>query len=319
MGGSGGGSTGSEGGSTAFSRAGTAAQTNAYSLPSALSSLLNSSMQMYGGTDDQAKTFLHKMVNQDSTLPGNTNLATVANGLNPLSTTYETDTQNQFDNRLQKMLAVSRTGMENANAPLNRGKEYREAEVISQGTRDRPEELRKQRFADFGMLQGANSTMLGQGNQAAEILQRLKMSNVAGAGAMGELLGSKASTTTENFSGQGNQSNTAYSMGGGMGFNLCCFIFLEALNGKLPWWVRACRDEFITPRRRLGYVWMSRWLVPLMQRNRLARWLTNTLMIQPLMKWGGWYKHVKGYESYAYLKPFVVVWFRVWDEIGKRV
>jgi hypothetical protein len=110
----------------------------------------------------------------------------------------------------------------------------------------------------------------------------------------------------------------------------CCFIFLEALNGILPWWVRACRDEFAeeSTARREGYIRMSEWLVPLMASpqplstwrgallKRIVRALVNTLMIKPLMKWGGWYKNVPGYKRYWYYKPVVMLWFKFWEVYG---
>lgn len=93
----------------------------------------------------------------------------------------------------------------------------------------------------------------------------------------------------------------------------CCFIFMEAYNGALPWWVRECRDEFAPENtsRRTGYINMSKWLVPLMQRNKAARMLVNVLMIKPLTLWGGWYKKVN--RTGFIFKPFVKMWFKIWE------
>lgn len=314
FGGGGGGSTQEQ--STDYRRSGGSSQSSSTSLPSNLSGYLSNSIQSYGGTDDKAKSYLHRLVGQDNTLPGYSNLMTAAT-LDPLSTGYETSTQATFDNRLQKSLAAARSGFENANAPLNRGKEFREAEVIGQASRDRNKEIRDQRLADFGILTGANQALNGQGLQAADILERGKTADTMSLHSLAELLGSKSQSTSENFSGLGSQQATGYSYGAGAGTNMCCFIFLEAYNGVLPFWVRECRDEFYTPRKRSGYVRMSSWLVPAMRRSRTVRILVNVLMVKPLTNWGGFYKKVSGYESYAYLRPVVSFWFRVWDIIGK--
>lgn len=114
--------------------------------------------------------------------------------------------------------------------------------------------------------------------------------------------------------------------GGGMGGIMsalgpmaCCFIFLESYNGTLPWWVRECRDEFApeSTSRRIGYIRMSKWLVPAMRVSKVARFLTNILMVNPLTKWGGFYKGVKGYENGWVYKPFVNAWFAMWYLLGK--
>ena len=101
--------------------------------------------------------------------------------------------------------------------------------------------------------------------------------------------------------------------------NPCCFIFLEAYLGRMPWWVRACRDRFITPERRRGYVWMSKWLVPLMQRFQSVREIVSSTMIQPLTADGGWYYSVPGYENGAQHLHTTQRWFRVWDFIGRTI
>lgn len=306
----------SSGGSTAFNRAGTSNQNAAYSLPTSLSSLISSQTANYGGSDDVGKSFLTKLVNNDSTLPGHDSLASAA-AIDPFSTEYETSTQALFDNRLQKALATSRTGTENALAPLNRGKSFREAEVIADMGRSRNDDITRQRTVDSGIMRESAGQVNNQGISAANILNQIKGVNAAGLVSLAELLGSKSNAVTEDFTGQGSQNATGYSYGGGGSLNAgCCFIFLEVYNGKLPWWVRECRDEFYTPRMRSGYVFMSRWLVPAMQRSRVVRGLVNALLVQPLTKWGGWYKGVGGYASFGYLRPVVRFWFNLWTLIG---
>jgi len=101
--------------------------------------------------------------------------------------------------------------------------------------------------------------------------------------------------------------------------NPCCFIFLEAYLGRMPWWVRACRDRFITPERRRGYIWMSKWLVPLMTRFQSVREIVSATMIQPLTAYGGWYYSVSGYEDGAKHLRTTQRWFRIWDFIGRHI
>lgn len=313
---SGGQSTGQQSESAAFSRAGSTTQQSQYSLGSALSSLLNNNIQDYGGPLDSAKPFLGRAVNMDTTLPGYSNLIDVANTSNPGTSGYEDKTAAGFDYRLGRALANSRTGMENATAPLNRGKEFRESDAIAQMMFGREDELRKAKQTDMGLLTGASGQLMGTGVQAAGVSQHSKQANAGGAAVLAELLGPKVNSAQESYTGQGNQGGTMYSFGQGYGAGAgasCCFIFLEAYNGMLPWWVRECRDEFVNPRRRSGYVRMSRWLVPAMKRSWVVRTLVNELMIRPLTLWGGFYKQVKGYESFWFLKPVVKFWFRVWD------
>lgn len=101
--------------------------------------------------------------------------------------------------------------------------------------------------------------------------------------------------------------------------SMCCFIFMEAYHGDMPWWVRECRDEFApeSTTRREGYIRMASWLVPAMRRSSLVRLLVWHLMISPLTKWGGWYKKVPGYEKCSVLRPIVSFWFSVWELMGE--
>jgi hypothetical protein len=102
---------------------------------------------------------------------------------------------------------------------------------------------------------------------------------------------------------------------------LCCFIFLEAYNGNMPWFVRECREEFAPENsyRRDGYISMASWLVPAMQKSRIIRHIVNLLMIKPLSYWGGYYKRVQGYKRGFLFKPFVKFWFWIWERIGETI
>jgi len=152
-----------------------------------------------------------------------------------------------------------------------------------------------------GLLQGGGlNADIGQKNRALNMQQ--KAYDDANDFSFGDLLGGA-------FGAAGQIGSAAASKGG------CCFIFMEAYNGNMPYWVRECRDEFAPENtaRRDGYINMAKWLVPLMQKSTVVRSLVNLLMIKPLTKWGGWYKKVKGYENGFIYKPFVKFWFKVWE------
>jgi len=129
-------------------------------------------------------------------------------------------------------------------------------------------------------------------------------------------LGSKMMGTESNdLYGRGSQTSSSF----GASMNLCCFIFMEAYNGELPKHVRECRDEFAPENsaRRIGYIRMSRWLVPAMRTSGGVRTLVNHLLIQPLTRWGAYYKGAlvgcpKWYDTLA--KWF---WFKTWELTGK--
>lgn len=106
-------------------------------------------------------------------------------------------------------------------------------------------------------------------------------------------------------------------VGNGIVGSTCCFIFMEAYNGLMPWWVRKCRDAYYTPTRRLGYVRTAKVLVPLMEKSKFIRQLVNDTMIAPLTSYGGHLFNVKGYEDGRKYKGYTNFWFKVWDLIGK--
>ncbi len=108
----------------------------------------------------------------------------------------------------------------------------------------------------------------------------------------------------------------SYSRAGGAGLG-CCFIFLESYNGKLPWFVRYCRDKFYTMQKRNGYVITSNYLVPLMRKYKLARWLVNSFMVKPLSTYGGYYCGIPGFKHGWVYKPVKEFWFALWNIIGK--
>jgi hypothetical protein len=117
--------------------------------------------------------------------------------------------------------------------------------------------------------------------------------------------------------------NSAYSSatlgGSNGGGGTCCFIFMEAYNGVLPWWVRKCRDLYYSeePQVAVGYKRMAKWLVPLMSKFEFIRSLVNETMIMPLTSYGGWMMKVEGYEDGQKYSGYKKFWFTVWKMLGQ--
>lgn len=96
----------------------------------------------------------------------------------------------------------------------------------------------------------------------------------------------------------------------------CCFIFLEIYNGKLPWYVRICRDYYYKQESAVatGYRRMAQWLVPLMQQYKPIAALVNFCMVKPISEYGGYIMQVnKTGWKYKFVKKF---WFNVWSTIS---
>lgn len=282
---SGGASAGS--GSTAFSRHGSASQETQTQLDSAFLALANAN------TPKQ---------NQD---PAGYNYQK-SQMVSP--TNYEANTQDLYENRLLRGLAMAKSGTAAVSAPINRGVAQNQSEVMEQFARERGKEVREQQVVDRQIGTGAATAF----NEGQNTQQRVSTDSLT---ALANLIYPKASVNNENFTGSGNQSSSAYSFG----TPSCCFIFLEAYKGTLPWWVRECRDDHAgeSTSRRRGYRNMSRWLVPAMRVSKLARAVVWWGMIKPLTLAGGWKKNVPGYKNYYYLAPVAYAWFFVWSMIGK--
>ena len=99
----------------------------------------------------------------------------------------------------------------------------------------------------------------------------------------------------------------------------CCFIFMEAYNGPLPWWIRKARDSQSTPETIAGYKWMARWLVPLMIRSTFIKSLVNELMIMPLSSHAGYLYSVEGYSHGKVYHRYRDFWLGLWKYIGRKL
>lgn len=134
---------------------------------------------------------------------------------------------------------------------------------------------------------------------------------------------------TSNIANMGMQysANQANSFGGILGSqtsaigNVCCFIFLESYHGELPWWIRKCRDRYYhaIPEVADGYRRMARWLVPMMRKSPIVRFLVWYFMVQPLTMYGQFVCRVSGYqEHYKRYKVYRKFWFTIWKILGRK-
>ena len=298
-----------------------------------LSSLLNRDQNATPGRS----TLDNTMAIDPTTFGGSPTLASIV-GRNPYSTQFENDTESAFHQRSADALAQVQTGHEAV-----RGGQSRSG--IAQGVmatrlgQDRGQEIRNAQSQDAGIVTGATqlTNMIeaarrglqvgaqGQlGNQsvartattvdAARSVDSARGQHSAALDLASRLLGSRSNLVTDNLSGKGNQGTSSWGLNvlGG-----CCFIFLEALNGKLPAYVERARVDFHTPIRRRGYKWLSFFLVPAMQRSKLVRLAVNAFLVQPLLKWGAYYYKEEGTKArYRLLKPYVFLWFHTWHFLG---
>ncbi len=105
----------------------------------------------------------------------------------------------------------------------------------------------------------------------------------------------------------------------GLGSLNCCFIMLESYHGKLPWWVRECRDSHYdwAPQIARGYKRMAKWLVPMMRRVPLVKNLVWELMVLPITRFGGYLCDIPEYKQYWSARPIRNFWFHVWGWMGR--
>lgn len=253
---------------------------------------------------------------------------------NPYSTDYENAIGQLYDRQFAKARSLAQSGPINVRGGTAR-QGFELGEIDAQQAMNKFREVRGQQDKEAGVMQGAvqllnmiesmrrGSQMQAQsqnmaGEQmktdqslgAAKHVNAMRGVNQANVTTAAELLGKPRQTQTDDLKGKGNQVTNTSNWGVGL---TCCFIFLEALNGRLPWFVRLGRDQFNTPCRQAGYRWMSSWLVPWMRRHSLVRWLVNVLMVRPFL-YQGFYFYVLKKNSIFY--PVCWFWFHLWSLVG---
>lgn len=260
---------------------------------------------------------------------------------NPYSQDYETATKGLYDRQFEIGRANAQSGPANV-----RGGQARVgfdlADTGTQQSLNRFREVRQQSNQEAGIVEQAvhmgnviesmrRSSQLGaqgqgqasqhmrtqESTEGAGVVERSKATNAAYLQLASELLGTKEQQVNENLTGKGQQIQSSSGGMSGSGFGVggspCCFIFLEALNGELPYYVRWGRDNFQTPNRRRGYIWMSQWLVPWMRRNVYVAQCVNSALIKPFLIYG---RSLYVHPRCTLCKPFCWGWFHLWSLIG---
>lgn len=170
----------------------------------------------------------------------------------------------------------------------------------------------------FNFTQSANSVVSNAPQLFASMFAGGAAMNGQNEGTLGYSGGSAPGAGGGSSGGGGGGIFSSLMGGGGAGAG-CCFIFMESLNGKLPWYVRKARDTRAINATVKGYRRMSRWLVPAMRLWKAARHTVNFIMVKPmLMVSEDYYTPKKSFKAKC-LKPVVAFWFTVWTILGLTV
>jgi hypothetical protein len=305
-----------------------------------------------------ANTFLGGLVNRNNAAPPgvgylNTSLNDVdpnnfqgrpglvnQAGKDPFTSTYEDATSAKYLDRVRQGIAQVNTGPD-----VVRGGTARSAlasgEAINRMALERADEVRRAQLQDATIQQqatqmlnaiesGRRATLLtGQGQLAqqflggaqqglgaAEQVHHRNVDQTSQTAMTAKLLGGAKQLVTEAMQGYGSGTTSGFNAGVN-----CCFVFLEAYDGVLPWYVRRARDIFYAerPSRKIGYVRMSSWLVPMMKRWPFVKALVRAVLIKPLSKYGAWFFGESGAKPrWKFYEPYVKAWFKLW-ELGGRI
>lgn len=282
--------------------------------------------------------FNELMEKSTTTYPGSTRLAEFTN-IAPYSGAYETTTADAYKQRASDAMAQVASGPDAVRGGADRTGIMQgvAAERLAQG---RGEEVRRAQLQDVGVVnesaRTANASELGRGalvadaakaqsgaitsqNQmqlnAGRAVDMSKLNNLGLLQLASGLTGTSVDLKTDATSGKGMQSSDNW----GTGIS-CCFIFLEVLNGELPWYINIARREYRTGARRTGYVWMAKWLVPMMRNDPWWKRMVNMVIVQPFLRYGAClYKDISAKPSGWLYAPYCHGWLRVWGTLGHFV
>jgi hypothetical protein len=340
-----------------FRREGTSIQEQYYNTPQNIQDLVAQNAATAGTNpvlaQKQQTLFGDLMTARPETQPGYANLTTVANQspqeysgkdslfnisrIDPMSGTYEAATEAAYRKRAGDAMAMAETGPQAVQGGSMRSgiMQGQLAERLAAG---RGAEVRGAQQQDIGNVLASSTGMAGIENQRTnQVLQAIqglvgigdsvsgraleagkqldfnKLNNLQLLQLAASLQGSKVGKTTDDLGGFGSQSGWQ----GGMS---CCFIFLQALNGMLPWYINLARRDFYTLDRRRGYKWMSTWLVPLMKRFSFMQWSVNAIVIKPFLMYGAYiYGDANSKRSSAMFAPYCKTWLALWGGLGKVI
>lgn len=348
---------GGGGSSGAFSRTGTGIHERYYGVPDRLGNLVTQNAENAAIdptlSSQQSTLFSNLMTTTPQSQPGYSNLVSLAGNdpldyfgrsslqkiasVDPTSGDYETDTFKSYRQRAGDALAMAESG-----PAAVRGGSARSgiahsllADRLAQG---RGQEVRAARQQDVGNVLSSAAGMAGiEGQRTNQVLSAIqgilgitdsvanralgagkqvdfsKLNNLQLLQLASSLQGTVFDKQTDNFQGHGDQS-------GWQGGISCCFIFLQGLNGSLPWYINLARRDFYTPVRRAGYKWMASWLVPAMRKSKTVQQLVNAIVIKPFLKYGAYiYGDKNSKQSSAYLAPYCKAWLSLWGGLGRIV
>lgn len=255
---------------------------------------------------------------------------------------YAANTEARYQDAVSTGLAQVRSGPDSVRGGQNRVG-LAQGEAIDRMALNRTDEIRRAQLQDASLATnaaqimaaieaGRRATIAGaqdqwvkqflggneQGIEAARSVDARRGINTGNTALASKIMGVDNQTVNEDLTGKGTQAGSASNWGVNVLGN-CCFIFLEGLNGQLPWYVRRGRDVFQTPTRRVGYVRMSRWLVPLMAKHKIVKFAVNLILIKPFLKLGAWFFDDESAKSrWRFYRPYCEAWFKVWDFLGRK-
>lgn len=347
---------GGKGGSdSSFERKGTGHHYRYYETPAEISNLINSNAQTaqmdpalasqqsaaYGGLMQETPeaqagySQLSGIAGMDPTqYMGKEALELVAQQ-NPYSGDYEAETYDQFVQRAADALAGVNSG-----PAMVRGGDARPALASGVATtrlaQERGQEVRGAQQQDvqnllgaalggaqaeagrYGMVRDASLGLSQLGNSVAErvlgaakALDFSKLNNLQLLQLAASLQGTTTDKQVDDFTGRGDQAGWQAGVS-------CCFILYASCEGRqLPWTLEIARQEWWTPERRRGYMWMARWLVPAMKRWRWVKAMVNAVLVRPAICYCEW---AYGGKPYSVLASAVSrTWLAVWTVLGKIV
>ena len=97
----------------------------------------------------------------------------------------------------------------------------------------------------------------------------------------------------------------------------CCWTFREfreKFPDGIPWYVRASRDAYYTPARREGYRRFSKFMVPLMQKSRIVRFIVDATLVDPMTRHAAWLAGIN--KTGWVFHPLQKVWLGIFSLLG---
>lgn len=269
---------------------------------------------------------------------GSAALGSIA-GIDPYSTAYRDGLEGFFSNVFGEAAANARTGPDAVRGGTAHGAMV-EGSVLEKAALDKFREVTGLQLAQADVttkaaqilqmleqsrrgqaMQGQNQMIqqylegLGLASGAADLVNRKRQVGASSIAGLDGLFGTESVQNIDNLFGKGQQNTTGTAWNVGLD---CCFIFMEALNGQLPWYVRRGRDVLRTDRQARGYRRMGRWLIPKMQRHRWLAKLVNGTLVKPFLCYGAWFFNAEGNRPILgrACEPICNFWFKVWNMLG---